>query len=199
MLNMLHLKDKFANKRIILASASPRRQELLSGLGIEFEVAPPAGVDENFPGSLSKTEIPVYLARKKAAAYDNLLDDRTVLITADTIVWCNDTVLNKPSGRNEAIRFLRELSGRSHQVITGVCIKSHERQVSFYSLTSVYFRELREGEIIHYVDQFCPYDKAGGYGIQEWIGYIGIEAIEGSYFSLVGLPVDRLYSALVEF
>jgi septum formation protein len=196
---MIHLKDKFANKRIILASASPRRQELLGGLGIEFEVAPPAGVDENFPGSLSKTEIPVYLAVKKAAAYDNLLDNRTVIITADTIVWCNDMVLNKPSGRNEAIRFLTELSGRSHQVITGVCIKSHEKEVSFYSLTSVYFRQLLEGEIIHYVDNFHPYDKAGGYGIQEWIGYIGIEAINGSYFNVMGLPVDRLYTALVEF
>lgn len=196
---MLHLKDKFANSRILLASRSPRRQELLGGLGIAFEVAGHPGADETFPDSLSKTEIPVYLAEKKAGAFDNLLDDRTVLITADTIVWCNNSVMNKPGSRDEAIRFLTELSGRSHQVITGVCIKSPDRRVSFYSLTSVYFRQLLAGEIIYYVDNFRPYDKAGGYGIQEWIGYVGIEAINGSYFNVMGLPVDRLYKALMEF
>ena len=195
---MSALNDKFINHRIILASKSPRRQELLRGLGIEFEVSSPPGVKETYPASLTKTEIPVYLAGKKAGALDNLIDERTVIIAADTIVWCNNTVINKPAGRNDAIGFLTGLSGRSHQVVSGVCIKSSNRTNSFYSLTTVYFRKLEAAEILFYVDNYRPYDKAGAYGIQEWIGYVGIEAIEGSYFNVMGLPVDKVYKALKE-
>jgi septum formation protein len=196
---MAHLKDKFSDKRIILASASPRRQDILKGLDIDFEIMDFGGIDETYPASLPASEVPVYLAEKKAASLDNLLDDKTVLITADTIVLCNDMILNKPAGRDDAIRMLGILSGQKHDVISGVCIKSSKKLVSFCSRTRVVFRELALPEIIYYVDNFQPFDKAGAYGIQEWIGYIGIESINGSYFNVVGLPVDKLYRALIEF
>jgi septum formation protein len=195
---MVQLKDKFLKKRIILASRSPRRQSLLFGLGIDFEVIDSSGVTETYPASLPETEIPVYLAEKKASAFDNLLDDKTVIITADTIVCCNNAVFNKPADRDEAIRMLSILSGKEHRVISGVCIKTRDRSVSFHSVTSVCFRELALSEIIYYVDNFQPFDKAGAYGIQEWIGYIGIESIKGSYFNVMGLPVDKVYRALIE-
>ncbi len=196
---MIHLRDKFKDHRIILGSRSPRRQALLEGLEIDFEVVGNGKIEETYPAALGKSDIPVYLAEKKAAAFDNLIDEKTVVITADTIVWCNNEVLNKPSGRDEAIGMLQKLSGRRHQVISGVCVKSLCRCVSFYSLTSVFFKVLTPGEISWYVEKYRPFDKAGAYGIQEWIGYIGTEAIHGSYFNVMGLPVDKLYKVLIEF
>jgi septum formation protein len=196
---MFYLKKKFKDTRIILASASPRRKSLLEELGIKFEVIDNYRVKETYPDSLSKTRIPVYLAEKKAAALDNLLDNNTVIIAADTIVWCSKRIMNKPADRDDAIRMLRELSGNKHQVITGVCIKSNDRLVSFQSLTTVHFRKLTTEDILYYVDNYRPFDKAGAYGIQEWIGYVGIRSINGSYFNVMGLPVDMLYQSLIDF
>lgn len=193
------LKDKLKHRKVILASGSPRRQLLLKGLEIEFDIVSGRNVDETYPSSLPKTSIPVFLAEKKASAPGINFDPRTIVITADTIVWCNEKVMNKPAGRDEAISMLKELSGIKHEVISGVCVKSKEKLLSFYSLTSVYFRELLEEEIIYYVDNFRPYDKAGAYGIQEWIGYTGIEAIRGSYFNVMGLPLNKLYKTLIDF
>lgn len=196
---MLLLKDKFKNKRIILASRSPRRQFLLGELGIDFDVIENSHPDENYPESLGKEEIPVYLAIRKSEALDRVVDSDTLLITADTIVWCRGRVLNKPADREDAIRILKELSGCRHEVVTGVCLRSLTRTVSFHSVTDVYFHALSHEEIIYYVDQYSPYDKAGAYGIQEWIGYTGIKAIKGSYFNVMGLPVDKLYRELLDF
>jgi septum formation protein len=196
---MLLLREKFNNTRIILASGSPRRQFLLGELGIEFEVIDNAGIEETYPDTLDKKQIPVYLAEKKSDALKHLLDSDVLLITADTIVWCKKKVLDKPSGREDAIRILKELSGCRHLVISGVCLRSKTKMVSFDSVTSVFFRDLNTDEIIYYVDEYKPFDKAGAYGIQEWIGYTGIKSINGSYFNVMGLPMDKLYENLVSF
>ena len=185
--------------QIILASKSPRRQQLLKQMGIDFEVKV-ITIDESFSSHLKKEQIAIYLAEKKAAAFGGAdLDDSTLLITADTIVWQKDEVLGKPENREEAYRILRELSGNSHEVITGVCLKTKSKNHSFYSLTKVWFRKLEDAEIYYYIDHYQPYDKAGAYGIQEWIGFIGIEKIEGSYYNVMGLPTSELYRALMEF
>lgn len=196
---MLLLREKFKNTRIILASGSPRRQFLLGELGIEFEVIDNTGIEETYPDTLDEKQIPVYLAEKKSEALKHLLDGDALLITADTIVWCKKKVLDKPSGREDAIRILKELSGCSHMVISGVCLRSKTKMVSFDSVTSVFFRDLNIDEIIYYVDNYKPFDKAGAYGIQEWIGYTGIKSINGSYFNVMGLPMDKLYENLVDF
>lgn len=196
---MLYLKDKFKNTTIILASKSPRRQFLLGELGLEFDVIDKAEVDESYPAGLTKKAIPVYLAVKKSEALKDRLHDDTLIITADTIVWCKKKVLDKPDGRDDAIHLLSKLSGRKHQVITGVCLKTKRKRVTFYSRTSVRFRKLHKHEIIYYVDKYEPFDKAGAYGIQEWIGYIGVESIKGSYFNVMGLPVSKLYEKLISF
>ncbi len=196
---MLLLREKFKNTRIILASGSPRRQFLLGELGIEFEVIDNAGIEETYPDTLDEKQIPVYLAEKKSEALKHLLDGDALLITADTIVWCKKKVLDKPSGREDAIRILKELSGCRHMVISGVCLRSQTKMVSFDSVTSVFFRDLNTDEIIYYVDNYKPFDKAGAYGIQEWIGYTGIKSINGSYFNVMGLPMDKLYENLVDF
>ena len=196
---MLFLKDKFKNTRIILASKSPRRSILLDQLGIGFETYTECQTEELYPSGLNEHQIPVYLAEDKSAACDHLLNEDTLLITADTIVWCEKRVLDKPAGREEAISILEEISGRTHQVITGVCLRSPAKSVSFSSSTSVSFRKLRTDEILYYVDNFEPYDKAGAYGIQEWIGYIGVESINGSYFNVMGLPLDKVYENLMVF
>ena len=196
---MLLLREKFKNTRIILASGSPRRQFLLGELGIEFEVIDNAGIEETYPDTLDEKQIPVYLAEKKSDALKHLLDGDALLITADTIVWCKKKVLDKPSGREDAIRILKELSGCRHLVISGVCLRSKTKMVSFDSVTSVFFRDLNTDEIIYYVDEYKPFDKAGAYGIQEWIGYTGIKSINGSYFNVMGLPMDKLYENLVSF
>jgi septum formation protein len=190
--------EKLNRYRFILASKSPRRQFLLKELGIPFELVTKE-VDESFPGHLQRDEIPLFLSRKKADAFERELDEKTIVITADTIVWINDHVLNKPENAEEAGVMLRELSGNRHEVFTGVCLKSSKKEIAFAVKTVVYFRELTAGEIDYYISQYKPFDKAGAYGAQEFIGYIGVEKIEGSYFNVMGLPVKELYEELVKF
>lgn len=182
----------------ILASKSPRRKFLLKDLGLHFEVHTKE-VDESFPESLKAEEIPLHLCKKKADAFDRELDENTIVITADTIVWINGHVLNKPEDYEDAVRMLKILSGKMHEVYTAVCIKSKHKTKVFYSLTKVYFKPLSEYEIEYYIKNFHPYDKAGAYGAQEWIGYIAVEKIEGSYFNVMGLPVRELYEELIKF
>lgn len=185
--------------KIILASQSPRRQYLLKELGIDFEIISNSEMEEKYPPELTKEKIPVYLAELKAKAIMPSVPGKTLLITADTIVWLNNKVINKPSGYDDALNMLEELSGEMHEVITGVCLTTSKRKHSFYTSTLVYFATLSKEEIRYYVDQYRPYDKAGAYGIQEWIGYIGIERIEGSYFNVMGLPVQELYREMIKF
>lgn len=180
--------------KIILASNSPRRKELLAGLGFDYEVRTLQGLDESYPEGLSMEEIPQYISRKKAAAYT--LNPDELLITADTIVYLDGEVLGKPVDEAEAKQMLRKLSGKTHQVVTGVTLSTTEMQHSFASVSQVTFAQLSEAEIDHYVTHYRPLDKAGAYGIQEWIGYIGVTRIEGSYFNVMGLPVQRLYSEM---
>lgn len=180
--------------KIILASNSPRRKELLSGLGLEYEVRTMQGIDESYPQGLPMEEIPQYISRKKAAAYT--LEPDELLITADTIVWLDGEVLGKPADEADARLMLRKLSGRTHQVVTGVTLHSSLLQDTFASVSKVTFAPLTDDEIDHYVTLYHPLDKAGAYGIQEWIGYIGVASIEGSYFNVMGLPVQRLYTEL---
>ncbi len=188
--------DKLKNKTLVLASQSPRRQELIRELGLDFVVRTKDGLDEDYSSSLKVEEIPVFLAEKKAKAFADELKDNEILITADTIVWCNNEVLEKPEDRAHAIEMIGKLSGRAHQVLTGVCIRYGNTKHSFVSTSDVYFKELTDSEIEYYVDNYEPYDKAGAYGIQEWIGYIGIERIDGSFYNVMGLPVQRLYEEL---
>ena len=180
--------------KIILASNSPRRRELLTGLGLEYEVRTLSGLDESYPEGLPMEEIPQYISRKKAAAYSPEADE--VLITADTIVYLEGEVLGKPADEEEAKQMLRKLSGKTHQVVTGVTLTCIGQQHSFASVSQVTFAQLSEAEIDYYVTRYRPLDKAGAYGIQEWIGYIGVTSIEGSYFNVMGLPVQRLYTEM---
>ena len=182
--------------KLILASNSPRRRELLGGLGFDFEVRVLPGIDESYPTELQGDEIPLYISRKKADAYASSLLRDELLITADTIVWLNGQVLEKPKNEADACRMLRALSGKTHQVFTGVCLTTTEKRVSFCACSDVTFSTLTDSEINHYVQHYRPLDKAGAYGIQEWIGYIGVERIEGSFFNVVGLPVQQLYRNL---
>ena len=184
--------------QIILASNSPRRKELLSGLGLNYEVRTLPGIDESYPDTLQGEEIPVYISSKKASAYLDTLKDDELLITADTIVWLDGRVLGKPADEKEACQMLRNLSGKTHQVITGVTLATTTFQKSFASVSQVTFASLTEEEISYYVNHYHPMDKAGSYGVQEWIGFIGVERIEGSYFNVMGLPVQRLYRELKE-
>lgn len=185
---------------LLLASKSPRRQYLLKELGLDFEVRTKE-VDESFPDNLKAQEIPLYLCEKKANAFDEELNDNTIVITADTIVWLPQTneVLNKPENFDDAVRMLQLLSGKMHEVYTGVCLKSKTKTKSFYALTKVYFKEISQEEIEFYIKNYNPYDKAGAYGAQEYIGYIAIEKIEGTYFNVMGLPVKELYEELLKF
>ena len=180
---------------IILASQSPRRQELLSGLNIPFDVQN-INVEENYPPQLVGVDIPMYLAEKKAKAFAKKMAENTLLITADTIVWHEGTVFNKPKDRADATRMLNALSGKTHEVITGVCISTLTKQKTFHVISEVRFARLTKDEIDYYLDNYKPYDKAGAYGVQEWIGFIGVEHIEGSYFNVMGLPIQRLYTEL---
>ena len=186
------------NYQIILASNSPRRKELLSGLGLNYEVRTLPGIDESYPDTLQGEEIPVYISSKKASAYLDTLKDNELLIPADTIVWLDGRVLGKPADEKEACQMLRDLSGKTHQVITGVTLATTTFQKSFASVSQVTFAPLSEEEISYYVNHYHPMDKAGSYGVQEWIGFIGVERIEGSYFNVMGLPVQRLYRELKE-
>jgi len=195
------LKEVLKDKDIILASRSPRREELLSSLGIIFRIVEP-DICEDYPANLKREEIALYLAGRKAESViqkEKKEDSDFLIIASDTIVCLDDMILNKPANRQEAIQMLQKLSGTKHQVITAVCIESPSRRQSFYSETNVYFTKLQDDEIEYYIDNFKPYDKAGSYGIQEWIGFIGIEKIEGSYFNVMGLPVQKLYTELKNF
>ena len=187
------------NYHIILASNSPRRRELLGGLDIDFEVKVLPDIEENYPDHLETPEIPMYIATEKAAAYKDMMAENDLIITADTVVVLGDEVLGKPVNLDDARRMLRELSGQTHQVITGVCLMTRERQRSFAVTTDVTFKELTDAEINYYVEKYQPLDKAGAYGIQEWIGYIGVTGLEGSYFNVMGLPVQRIYNELLQF
>lgn len=188
--------DNLKKYNIVLASNSPRRKELMSGLGVDYVVKTLPDVDESYPDTLQGTEIPAYISREKADAYKSLIQPDELLITADTIVWLDGEVLGKPKGREGGIDMLRKLSGTSHQVITGVCLTTSDWQKSFTAVTDVTFATLTEEEIIYYVDKYTPMDKAGAYGVQEWIGFIGVESISGSYFNVMGLPIQRLYQEL---
>lgn len=188
--------DNLKEYHIILASNSPRRRELLAGLGLDFEVRTLPGIDESYPDSLEGSHIPLYIARKKAEAYRTYLHKDELMITADTIVWLDRRVLGKPRDEAEAVQMLRDMSGRTHEVYTGVCLTSSARQRSFTVGTRVRFAQLCDEEIQYYVSHFHPLDKAGAYGVQEWIGYVGVEYIEGSYYNVMGLPMQRLYQEL---
>lgn len=185
--------------KVILASNSPRRKELLAGLGVPYEVRTMPDIDESYPEGLDGEEIPVYIARSKADAYRPSMQSDELIITADTIVWLNGRVMGKPKDEAEACEMLRSLSGHTHQVVTGVCITTKERQSSFSTVTDVTFAALTEEEIDYYVSRYHPLDKAGAYGIQEWIGFVGVQGISGSYFNVVGLPIQRLYTELKTF
>ena len=191
--------NKFADKKIILASQSPRRHNLLTGIGLDFDIITSLETDESFSDSMNVDEVPVYLAKKKAKTYENFIDEKTILITADTIVSLNGKILNKPKDRSDAENMLKLLSGNSHIVITGVCIKSKQKEICFNAHTTVYFNDLTKDEIDFYIEKYKPFDKAGAYGIQEWIGYIAIKKIEGSYFNVMGLPIQKLYEELSKF
>jgi len=186
--------------KIILASNSPRRKELLSGLDINYEVKTLPNVDESFPDNLEDENIAIYIAQTKADAHKVLIKDgNTLLITADTIVLLEGKVYGKPKDEEEAKQMLRELSGKTHLVITGVCITTKDKQHAFAVSSEVRFAILEESEIDYYVSKYKPLDKAGAYGIQEWIGYVAVEHISGSYFNIMGLPVQRLYQELKKF
>ncbi|MFO7830253.1 MAG: Maf family nucleotide pyrophosphatase [Bacteroidales bacterium] len=187
------------NYRIILASESPRRHYLLKEIGLDFEIKKKAFIDESYPEHLVREEIPLFIAQKKAEVFNHTLDDNEIVITADTIVWLKDKVLQKPVDYDDAVNILKQLSGHCHQVYTGVCIKSKHKIKSFTACTDVYFRKLTFAEIDHYINHYQPFDKAGAYGIQEWIGYIGVEKIKGSFFNVMGLPIQKLYTELDQF
>jgi septum formation protein len=191
--NML---DNLKDYRLVLASNSPRRKDLLAGLGLDFIVRTPDHVDESFPVGMDVSEIAVYIARKKAEASVSRSEPGDLVITADTVVEVQGQILGKPADRADAIRMLENLSGKYHRVYTGVCLVSEGFRSSFTSCTTVCFSELEAEEITHYVEVFKPYDKAGAYGIQEWIGYVGVERMEGSYYNVMGLPIHQLYLAL---
>ncbi|MDY3134818.1 MAG: Maf family nucleotide pyrophosphatase [Candidatus Egerieousia sp.] len=194
------LNEKFKGTRIILGSGSPRRRELLAGLGLDFTVEPQTSFVENNEANLPTAEIAEYMAKGKSFGHRALADDE-LLITSDTIVLIPDMdlVLGKPADRSDAIAMLESLSGRKHVVETGVCIRTNRKCVAFTAFSDVYFKSLTREEIEYYVDHFRPYDKAGSYGVQEWMGYAGITKIEGSFYNVMGLPVQRLYDELMKF
>ena len=191
--------DNLKRYNIVLASNSPRRRDLLAGLGIEFEVRVLPGIDESYPDSLPANEIPLYIAAKKAEANRKEMRQGDLVITADTVVVCDGKALGKPADAAEARAMLELLSGKTHQVVTGVCLMSPERQRTFAVTTDVTVKELTADETEYYIQTYRPYDKAGAYGIQEWIGYIGVTGISGSFFNVMGLPVQRVYSELLLF
>lgn len=184
---------------ILLASNSPRRRELLAGLDIDYRVTALPEVDESYPDTLSGEEIPLYISQEKAAVYRRFMKDNTLLITADTIVWLDGKVYGKPRDTADAKAMLQALSGKTHTVITGVTLTSPQKQLSFAVSTEVTFSALDDDEIDYYVEKYRPLDKAGAYGVQEWIGYIGVTGLKGSYYNVMGLPIQRLYTELKKF
>lgn len=193
------LQDKLKNHRVILASQSPRRKMLLEGIDIPFEIIVKPDVNEDYPEGLDLYGIPTYLAEHKSDYYTDLLDGNTIVITADTIVWHEDRFVGKPVDAEDARKIVSSLSGSTHEVVTGVCIRSASKKQVFHSHSKVFFRQLSKEEISYYVDKYKPMDKAGAYGIQEWIGYVGIEKIDGSFYNVMGLPVQQLYAELEKF
>lgn len=193
------LKDLLENRRLVLASSSPRRRLLLEGVDLEFTVEVNNDIPEEFDSSMDINLVPEHLARLKSSGFGRRLNDSEILVTADTLVLCEGNILGKPLDRTDAYQMLRMLSGNKHTVLTGVCIRDNNKLKSFTSETVVYFRELRDNEIYYYIDNYAPYDKAGAYGAQDWIGYVGISRIEGSYFNVMGLPIQRLCSELESF
>lgn len=193
------LQDKLKEYRVILASASPRRKELLTALGIEYELFTAFNLEEEFPKDMEPREVPLFLAKEKSLAYPYDLMRKEILITADTIVSLDSEVLLKPNSHSDAFEILRKLSARSHYVYTGVYIRSDSDSVGFVSETEVVFGKLSDDEIEYYIQNYKPFDKAGAYGIQEWIGYVGVEQIRGSYFNVMGLPIYKLYRELEVF
>ena len=193
------LKDKLQNYRVLLASKSPRRRQLLEGCGIAFEIADGREAEEVYPSTLPTEQVAEYLSGLKSDAYADVLATEDLLITADTVVIAGGEILGKPVDRADAVRMLRLLSGCEHKVITGVTLRTVAKKESFSCESRVRFRGLTDEEIEYYIDTYRPYDKAGAYGIQEWIGYVAIEAIEGSFYNVMGLPVQALYVRLGEF
>ena len=191
------LQNKFKNNNIILASASPRRQELFKELGVNYSIKVKE-IEEVYNPTLKKEEITNYLAELKANAFDNDIKENDIVITSDTIVWHNNKALEKPKNTLEAIKMLQQLSGTKHSVFTSICIKTKDFKKVFFDETIVYFKKLTEEELAFYVEKYKPFDKAGAYGIQEWIGFIGVTRIEGSYYNVMGLPVHKLYEELMK-
>lgn len=194
--NPLRNIDRF---KVVLASASPRRRELLSMLGVSFEVKPLGDVDESFPDDLPPRDVALYISRNKSMAAKSLIRGNELVITADTVVIVNGKVLGKPSGPEEARQMLAELSGKSHTVVTGISVCTADRQETAAAFTDVTFAPLSDDEIDFYVERYRPFDKAGAYGIQEWIGCIGVRSIEGSFYNVMGLPLHLLYTLLRRF
>lgn len=193
------LHEKLKHWRLILASQSPRRRQLLSDAGLEYTLAARFECEEIYPADLPAAEVAEYLSRLKSEAYPEALGGRDILLTADTVVVAGGAVLGKPADRDAAVEMLHKLSGCDHEVITGVTLRGAERVRSFSARSKVRFRRLSDEEIAYYVDNYRPMDKAGSYGIQEWIGYVGIEGIEGSFYNVMGLPVQRVYCELDAF
>jgi len=191
--------ENISGYNLILASNSPRRNELMTGLGLKYSVKTLKDVDESYPDHLKGQDIAQYIAAKKAEAFRSRMGERDLVITADTIVCKDDQVYGKPVDKLDAIRMLRSLSGQSHWVYTGVCLTSRKHQRIFTAATEVFFSCLTEEEILWYVEHYKPFDKAGAYGVQEWIGFVGVERISGSYFNVMGLPVHQLYTELKQF
>ena len=191
------LSTKLKNYSIILASGSPRRQQFLKDLGIDFTIKL-REIEEVYPTNLKGVEITDYLAELKSSSFDDLKKNE-ILITSDTIVWLENKAIGKPKDRKDAIKTLKSISGKKHEVMTSICLKTVDSIKIVNDTTQVYFKTLTQEEIEYYLDTFEPYDKAGGYGIQDWIGYIGVEKIEGSFFNVMGLPVHKLYTELLKF
>lgn len=193
------LKDKLEPYRLLLASQSPRRRELMTGCGLPYEPAPKYDCQELYPAGLPAEEVPLYLSRLKSEAYPTPLAPNEILLTADTVVVSDGEVLGKPHSHEDAVQMLRRLSGRRHTVVSGVTFRTPERMHTFAAKSSVWFRPLADEEIAYYLDTFRPYDKAGSYGIQEWIGYAAIEKINGSFYNVMGLPIQKVYTELDKF
>ena len=188
------LHDRLKNYRLILASASPRRRELLADCDLDFVLAEKFECEECYPADLEAEKVAEYLSQLKSNAYPHALGEGDILLTADTVVILGDKILGKPHSAEEAVEMILTLSGATHKVVTGVTLRTPERTVSFSAESLVSFRTLDAEEVSYYVEKYRPMDKAGAYGIQEWIGYVGIEGIEGSFFNVMGLPIQRLYS-----
>jgi len=189
------LKDKLKQYKLILASGSPRRQQFFKDLELDFEIRLKE-IEEIYPPHLKREEITNFLAELKASAFEGGLQENEILVTSDTIVWHNDKALGKPTDKEDAFAILKSLSNTTHEVITSVCFKTSSNTELLYEVTKVTFNELSDDAIHYYIDNFKPFDKAGAYGIQEWIGFIGVSKIEGSYANVMGMPVDKVYEYL---